>query len=113
MQRRTAVVIAIDGALLGLIILGFFYPFLSIPVLVALVVWLGVLFFFRRPFGFSRPAPSPAGAGGASSKSSSVRGIGAVSSGTPSPTDFCMICGTTVPAGTTSCPTCHRPVPFL
>jgi hypothetical protein len=111
MEPRTAVVIGVDGALLGLIILGFFYPVLSIPVLIAIVAWLLVLFFVRRPFGRNRAAPGfPRGP---LSPTSTGLGSTPAPAGPTSPTDFCLFCGTTVPPGTTTCPTCRRPVPYL
>jgi hypothetical protein len=98
------------------IALEFVYPEIALPVFYALLIWyVASIFLYRssfmaRPIGRGAPpaapppppAPLPAAAAAP-----------APSGPTLSQLDFCAFCGTNVKPGTTQCPVCGKPIPFL
>lgn len=111
MRLRTALSLANLAAIVAAFLVLFEFPAYASIAFYALVAWIFVGFGLMylpgaraQPTGpgASAPAPFP-GAGGAPLPSG-----GSGASGTP--LDFCVWCGSTLPAGAALCPACGRRV---
>jgi hypothetical protein len=106
---RTALSIANLVAIVVAFIVLFGYPQYSTYAFYALLIWIGISFtmaYLRR----SQPRPGASSSGGLSGTFGSSAGSSplpsSASSGPRAPIDFCIFCGTTLPAGAKVCPAC-------
>jgi len=111
---RTAILAVYLVVLVGLFALQLVVPALAIYVFYGLLFWLFASFFVFRLPGMSRPIPGTGAARGPSPPGSAtpppVAGAPLPSTGAPVALGFCAFCGTDLPVGTATCPSCGHAV---
>jgi hypothetical protein len=105
---RIALSLANLAAIVAAFVVLFEFPQYSAYAFYALVAWIFVGFaLLYLPRRAARPGPSPGG--GAAGPFGGPAGAPLPSStpgSAPAPVDFCIYCGTTLPSGATTCPSC-------
>jgi hypothetical protein len=109
MQLRWVMMLAYLGVVIVVIVLQIFDPALSGILFWGLLLWLIASFFIYRLPIMNRPVGWGTSGAGASTSYSTTP------TPRPPPTapvdlGFCMYCGTHIPAGSSTCPSCGRTI---